>query len=841
MASKGKKGGNASGNSDEKAWEEVSRNEFVVLQKFVGEKAPSKCGRVISALSGNSVLVVAEAATADVLAERMGEFEANTKLFISAGLTPAKAVETLRNNNLTVAFKEMIEYANAVEKVDKAVGTVLYTLAAKMPVTCARHRKYIAELCAAKKIRQTNVEAVGKYMTRVGDKDLDVEGFERDCGVGVVVTREQIAAAIAAAIEPVRAELVAERYAYDVMGIFKGLRNVESLKWADNREVKEEFDKAILCILGEKTKEDMEAAKKAPKKGKKDKGAEGAAAAGASGQGIPTKKTVDHGLRLPMPKENLQLRPSILEAHLARTGGKLMTRFPPEPNGFLHIGHAKSMHLNFGLAEKFGGECYLRLDDTNPERENMVYINSIMDNVEWLGHHPWKVTHASSYFDQLYECAIELIKRGKAYVCHQTSEEISKCREVKAPSPWRDRPVRENLELFEQMRQGRFKEGEATLRMKMDITSDNPCMWDLVAYRIRYVPHPVTGNKYCIYPSYDFTHCLNDSFEDIDLSLCTLEFLVRRPSYYWLLDALEMYRPVVWEFSRLNITRTVMSKRKLLTLVTQKMVHGWDDPRMPTLNGLRRRGYSADAINHFCDIAGVTTNTTVFLDYTVLEQVGRQDMEVRCNRAMGVLDPLLVELTNVAPDQKIPVTRPNHPVLKERGTNTVELTHQLYIDRNDFKLEDKKDFWGLAPGKSVRLRYANAMTCTEVVKDAEGKIVKLRCEYDHAGTIKPNGFVHWVSKPDAATEPCVAEVRLYEPLFMSDRPDELTDWKLDLNPNSEVITQAFVDPVLASAKPGDAFQFERVGFFVCDIDSTPERPVFIRTVSLKESKDKKSL
>ena len=271
MASKGKKGGNASGNSDEKAWEEVSRNEFVVLQKFVGEKAPSKCGRVISALSGNSVLVVAEAATADVLAERMGEFEANTKLFISAGLTPAKAVETLRNNNLTVAFKEMIEYANAMEKVDKAVGTVLYTLAAKMPATCARHRKYIAELCAAKKIRQTNVEAVGKYMTRVGDKDLDVEGFEGDCGVGVVVTREQIAAAIAAAIEPVRAELVAERYAYDVMGIFKGLRNVESLKWADNREVKEEFDKAILCILGEKTKEDMEAAKKAPKKGKKDK------------------------------------------------------------------------------------------------------------------------------------------------------------------------------------------------------------------------------------------------------------------------------------------------------------------------------------------------------------------------------------------------------------------------------------------------------------------------------------------------------------------------------------------------------------------------------------------
>jgi len=836
MASKGKKGGDSA--AADKAWEEVSRNEFVVLQKYVGDKAPSKTGRAISALS-SSVLVVAEAATADDLAKRMGEFEANAKLFISAGLAPAKAVETLRNNYLSIAFKEMIEYANAVAgPIDKAVGSILYTAAAKLPTNGARHRKYIAELCANKKIRQNNIEAVGKYMTRVGDKDFDAASFERDCGVGVVVTREQIAEAIKAAIDPIREELVAKRYTYDIMGIFKGLRSVESLKWADNRDVKEEFDKAILCILGEKTAADVEAAsnKNAKKPAKKP-----AAGCEEEGKGIPTKKNVDHGLRLPMPKENLQLHPSILEQHLARTGGKLVTRFPPEPNGFLHIGHAKSMHLNFGLATKYGGVCYLRLDDTNPERENNVYINSIIDNVKWLGHTPWKITHASSYFDKLYECAVELIKRGKAYVCHQTSEEIAKCREDKAPSPWRDRPIRESLELFEQMRQGRFKEGEATLRMKMDITSDNPCMWDLVAYRIRYVPHPMTGNKYCIYPSYDFTHCLNDSFEDIDLSLCTLEFLVRRPSYYWLLDALEVYRPVVWEFSRLNITRTVMSKRKLLTLVTQKLVHGWDDPRMPTLNGLRRRGYSPDAINHFCDIVGVTTNTTVFIAYTLLEQVCRQDMEVRCNRAMGVLDPLLVELTNVPADKKMTVTRPNHPVLKDRGNNTVELGNMLYIDRQDFRMEDKKDYWGLAPGKSVRLRYANAMTCKEVVKDAEGKIVKLLCEYDFEGTIKPHGFVHWVAKPDAATEPCTAEVRLYEPLFRSDRPDELSDWQADLNPDSETIVNAFVDPVLAAAKPGDAFQFERVGFFVCDTDSTPGHPVFIRTVPLKESKDKKSL
>jgi glutaminyl-tRNA synthetase len=399
----------------------------------------------------------------------------------------------------------------------------------------------------------------------------------------------------------------------------------------------------------------------------------------------------------------------------------------------------------------------------------------------------------------------------------------------------------ESLALFEQMRQGRFAEGEATLRMKMDITSENPCMWDLIAYRIKYVPHPMTGNKYCIYPSYDFTHCLNDSFEDIDLSLCTLEFLPRRQSYYWELDALEVYRPVVWEFSRLNITRTVMSKRKLLTLVTKKLVRGWDDPRLPTLNGLRRRGYSPQAINNFCDAVGVTVNTTIFIEYVRLEHSCRQDMEVRCNRAMGVLDPLLVELTNIEADRVLTIERPNHPADASRGQNSILLTRLLYVDRADFKEEDRKDFWGLAPGKAAGLRYASAVTVTDVVKDAEGRVVKLLATYDFDRTIKPKGYVHWVAQPAPGVEPLRAEVRLYEPLFNSERPDELTDWQADINPNSETIVQAVLDETLRAAKPGDAYQFERVGFFCCDPDTTPEKPVWVRTVSLKESKEKKHL
>eukprot|EP01106_Pelomyxa_sp_JSP_P008242 TRINITY_DN233_c0_g1_i5.p1 TRINITY_DN233_c0_g1~~TRINITY_DN233_c0_g1_i5.p1 ORF type:complete len:384 (+),score=128.15 TRINITY_DN233_c0_g1_i5:108-1259(+) len=379
--------------------------------------------------------------------------------------------------------------------------------------------------------------------------------------------------------------------------------------------------------------------------------------------------------------------------------------------------------------------------------------------------------------------------------------------------------------------------------MRMDMRSDNPCMRDLVAYRVKYVAHPHCGDKWCIYPSYDFTHCLNDSFEDITHSLCTLEFLPRRESYYWLLDALELYKPIVWEFGRLNITHTVLSKRKLLTLVNQRLVRGWDDPRLPTLNGLRRKGYTAATINSFCEAVGVTTNTVVFIDYTVLEHHCRQEMEGRCRRAMCVVDPVAVEITNWEAGRVERVERPNHPVDKKRGTNTVPFSKVIYIDRADFRIDPPNDFWGLAPGKEVGLRYAHNITCTSVVRDAAGAVTRVLATYDPARSRKPQGHIHWVAQPSPGVEPRRAEVRLYEPLFKSARPDELTDWQADINPSSlTVVTTAFVDETLTDVHEGDSFQFERVGFFCVDKDtSLPDMLVFNRTVPLRESKEKEKL
>jgi glutaminyl-tRNA synthetase len=362
------------------------------------------------------------------------------------------------------------------------------------------------------------------------------------------------------------------------------------------------------------------------------------------------------------------------------------------------------------------------------------------------------------------------------------------------PSPYRDRSVDENLREFTKMTQGRYEEGTATLRLKMNMKSPNPCMRDLVAYRIKYVPHPHVGTKYCVYPSYDFTHCINDSFEDITHSLCTLEFLPRRESYMWLLDALEMYKPVVWEFSRLNITYTVMSKRKLLTLVNNKYVTGWDDPRMTTLVGLRRRGYSPAAIREFCDAVGVTTNTIVWTDFSVLEHYARRDMEVTATRAMAVVSPLRVEIINYPKDKVELVSRPNHPADKTKGTNQVPFSRVLYIDRNDFKEQKSADFWGLSVGSEVGLRYAYNITCTEVVKDKEGNIEKLLCTYDEKNTNNPKGRIHWVAQSSEGKEPNKAQLRLYDHLFKSAHPDDVEDWIADININS--ITTIEVSPFL---------------------------------------------
>ena len=521
----------------------------------------------------------------------------------------------------------------------------------------------------------------------------------------------------------------------------------------------------------------------------------------------------------------------------------IVTRFPPEPNGYLHIGHAKSICLNFGLARDYNGTCHLRFDDTNPEKEETEYIESIMEDVRWLGF-DWgeHLYYASDYFEQLYNLAVELIKQGKAYVCDLSPEEIRKYRgtltEPGKESPYRNRSVAENLDLFERMRAGEFEEGSRVLRAKIDMASPNIVMRDPTLYRIRKVSHHRTGDKWCIYPMYDFTHCLSDAIENITHSICTLEFENNRALYEWILE--QVYpepHPRQIEFARLNLTYTMMSKRKLLQLVEQGIVNGWDDPRMPTLSGLRRRGYTPAAIRDFAERIGVAkANSTV--DYAFLEHCLREDLNKTAPRAMGVLRPLKVVIENYPKGQVEYLEALNNPQDPEAGTRQIPFAREIYIEQEDFMIAPPKKFFRLAPGREVRLRFAYFITCTDVIRDDEGNIVELRATYDPEtkGGSAPDGrkvkaTLHWV----AAEHSLPVEVRLYDHLFKVEDPSigELEDI---LNPDSlEVLTESRVELNLKDAKPGDKFQFERQGYFCVDPDSTPDRLVFNRTAALRDT------
>ncbi len=528
-------------------------------------------------------------------------------------------------------------------------------------------------------------------------------------------------------------------------------------------------------------------------------------------------------------------------------GGRVHTRFPPEPNGYLHIGHAKSICLNFGLAAEYGGLCNLRFDDTNPTKEEAEYVESIMEDVRWLGF-DWgdRLFYASDYFEQLYEYAVQLIKKGKAYVCDLSAEEIREYRgtltEPGRDSPYRNRSVEENLDLFARMRAGEFEDGSRTLRAKIDMASPNVVMRDPVMYRILRATHHRTGDKWCIYPMYDFTHCLSDSIERITHSICTLEFENNRPLYDWFLDELGVYHPQQIEFARLNLSYTVMSKRKLLELVTGGYVAGWDDPRMPTLSGLRRRGYTPEAIRAFCDRIGVAKANSM-VDIALFEYFIRQDLNQRAPRVMGVLRPLRVVIDNYPEDRVEELEAINNPEDVSMGTRKVPFSRVLYIERDDFREDPPKKFWRLAPGREVRLRYAYFITCVGVVKDEQsGEVVELHCTYDPAtrGGDAPDGrkvrgTLHWVSAAHALP----AEVRLYDRLFTKADPNDVEegrDFKDYLNPNSlETLTDCRVEPSLAGAAPGTRVQFERQGYFCVDPDSSAGKLVFNRTVALRDS------
>jgi len=521
------------------------------------------------------------------------------------------------------------------------------------------------------------------------------------------------------------------------------------------------------------------------------------------------------------------------------------TRFPPEPNGYLHIGHAKSICLNFGTAQKYNGLCNLRFDDTNPAKEDIEYVDSIREDVRWLGF-DWdkREYYASDYFEKLFEFAIKLIKKDKAYVCDLTAEEISYNRgtptKTGIESPYRKRSVDENLSLFQCMRAGEFKDGEKVLRAKIDMASPNMHMRDPVLYRIIHTDHHRTGNKWCIYPMYDFAHGQSDSIENITHSICTLEFEVHRPLYDWFIKELEIFAPQQIEFARLNLSFTVMSKRKLLQLVQEKQVEGWDDPRMPTICGLRRRGYTPESIKNFAEIIGVAKRDNM-INVGLLEHCIREDLNKKAQRVMAVLNPLKVVIDNY-PDYLTEETEAvNNPEDESMGKRKVIFSKEIYIERDDFMENPPKNYYRLSPGKEVRLRYAFYIKCVDVVKNKQGEITEVHCTYDPLtkGGSSPDkrkiqGTIHWVSTKHAIE----AEIRLYDRLFTKENPDEAEegkDFKSYLNPDSLKVIKGMLEPFLKTVKPGDKFQFERIGYFCTDKDSNDEKLIFNRTVTLKDS------
>jgi len=548
----------------------------------------------------------------------------------------------------------------------------------------------------------------------------------------------------------------------------------------------------------------------------------------------------------PLPAPSNFIRDIIVEDLKAgKHSGRVQTRFPPEPNGHLHIGHAKAICIDFGLADEFGGHTNLRFDDTNPEKEETEYVESIKADVNWLGFQWDGLFYASDYFDQLYEWAVKLIKDGKAYVDDLTADEIRQHRgtltEPGKNSPYRSRAVEENLNLFERMRAGEFADGSRTLRAKIDMGSPNLNMRDPVMYRILHAEHHRTGNKWCIYPMYDFAHGQSDSIERVTHSLCTLEFQDHRPLYNWFIEQLGIFPSRQIEFDRLNLTYTLLSKRKLLQLVQEGRVNGWDDPRMPTLGGIRRRGYTPEAVRNFCGAIGVS-KTNGSIELAMLEHFVREDLNKRAPRVMAVLRPLKVVIDNYPESQVEEMDAVNNPEEASAGSRKVPFARALYIEQDDFREEPPKGYFRLSPGREVRLRYGYLVTCTGVVKNENGEVVEVHCTYDPAtrGGNTPDGrkvksTIHWVSAANALD----AEVRIYENLFTKENPNEVEDgqdFTANLNPKSlEVISNAKVEPSLAGAAAGSRYQFERLGYFCVDPDSKPDKLIFNRTVALKDT------
>ena len=793
----------------------------------------------------------------------MEELETKLKNF---GLDEKKIAEIIKKKKLSERVKFVLDESK-VDKCEKEVANMLISIAEKLNPAYNHRLPVLIKYVLSKDISTTHqLDFAIDFLKKKGEENVTEDEFKEKCGIGLKISEDDIKKELDEIIKNYEEKLKKERYKFQTVKILSELR--KKFTFVDPKLTKKIVDEEIDKILGGKNQDEIEEEKlrkefdtlKKKQKDKKTFTEEDKKRLEEIKTNLKKYDEKEKSLKTENEEEKsekdklstLMARdmksslnpPELLKKHLEFTKGKIYTRFPPEPNGYLHLGHAKAMRFDFGQAEKAGGYTYLRLDDTNPEKETKEYIDSIKENCEWLGYKPFKVTYASDYFDDLYRIAVQLIKEGKAYVDDLPKAVISEYRTQKKDSPYRNRTVEENLKLFEQMKQGRFEEKEKCLRLKIDMKHDNPCMRDPVAYRIKYVPHPHAGDKWCIYPTYDFTHCLNDSLENITHSLCTLEFEIRRDSYYWLLEAAHMYRPFVWEFSRLNVTHIVVSKRKLIQLVTSHTTNGWDDPRMPTINGLRRRGYTADSINKFVDSVGVTRRGNEnIISIKLLENAIKTDLDTKAPRTMSVINPLKVVLTNL--NENVVIDTPLFPKLKEKGgVRKVTLTKTIFIESNDFKEKvdnSKKPFFGLTPEQEVGLKYAGAIKLTEIKKDQNGKILELHCTYDSSPK-KTSGRIHWISDVDSTT----AELRLYDYLFLSDDPFHANEEGVshdpmdDVNPNS-LITKyhSLVNKELCkNCKSGDHFQFERLGYFVVDPDTEGNkgRYVFNLTVDLGDGK-----
>ena len=769
-------------------------------------------------------------------------------IFVSAGLSEQKAKETIKNKNISSTFETALNIAKKVCSVDKTIGNLLYQISSR--IKDKQHLPVLVNLVASRELcTEIQLSCAMEYLKKHPALPVNEEKLKEESGIGVVVSPEEIEETIENIVEENKSDLLEQRYRFNTGKLLAQARKM--LKFADGKILKNELDMQLLDLLGPKTQADLAPLPKS-KKEKKVKSSSSSASVNKLSESAKNEMEMEErtlmdqlrgaALKFHAPGENYTTNGYVindntmrlLKEHLELTGGQVRTRFPPEPNGILHIGHAKAINFNFGYAKANNGICFLRYDDTNPEKEEEKYFTGILAMVNWLGYTPYKVTHASDYFQDLYDLAVVLIKKDLAYICHQRYEEIKGINPP--PSPWRNRPIAESLKLFEDMRKGKINEGDATLRMKMSLEDGKQ---DPVAYRIKFTPHHRTGDKWCIYPTYDYTHCLCDSLEHITHSLCTKEFQARRSSYYWLCNAVDIYCPVQWEYGRLNLQYTVVSKRKITKLIDAGIVRDWDDPRLFTLTALRRRGFPPEAINDFCAKVGVTGNLVV-LEPSLLESCVRNNLNVNALRVMAVLDPLEVKITNF-PKNSMDVVVPNFPTDESRGVRAVKFSSSILIERTDFCDVADKSYKRFASNQTVGLRYAGfVLTLEKIEKDELGKIKMLHARCDPVSDVpKPKGFIHWVSKDDSIP----GEVRIYSRLFKHKNPEDPAivpgGFLTDCNENTlEVKTNVRIETSVKGSYTYKQYQFERLGYYCVDPDSNDDRMVFNLTIPLKEDPGK---